>query len=76
MEYSKKIINSLKRLGEGNKILDIDRDLFLPFYPLLRLFGQANSMKEIALSQLTLTRDGYEQFAINPKDIVKLAERF
>lgn len=33
MEYSKKIINSLKRLGEGNKILDIDRDLFLPFYP-------------------------------------------
>ena len=50
--------------------------LFLPFYPLLRLFGQANSMKEIELSQLTLTRDGYEQFAINPKDIVKLAERF
>lgn len=33
MEYSKKIINSLKRLGEGNIILDIDRDLFSPFYP-------------------------------------------
>lgn len=33
MEYSNKIINSLKRLGEGNKILDIDRELFSPFFP-------------------------------------------
>ena len=49
---------------------------FLPFYPLLRLLGQANSMKEIALSQLVLTRDGYDKFAISPKDIVELAKRF
>lgn len=48
---------------------------FLPLYPLLRLLGQANSMKEIALSQLTLTRDGYNKFAIDPKDITKLAKK-
>ena len=49
-------------VGEGN--------------PLIRLMGQANSMREIALSMLTLTRDGYDKFAISPKDITKLAKRF
>ena len=33
IEYSEKIVNSLKRLREGNKILDIDWELFSPFYP-------------------------------------------
>lgn len=37
--------------------------------------GQANSMKEIAQSMLTLTRDGYDKFAISQKDIVKLARQ-
>ena len=45
-------------------------------HPLFRLLGQANSMKEIALSQLVLARDGYDKFAISPKDIVKYAKRF
>ena len=67
---------AMMKWAKGQKHIQTMQYLFLPFYPLLRLFGQANSMKEIALSQLTLTRDGYEQFAINPKDIVKLAERF
>lgn len=67
---------AIMKWAKGQKQIQTMQYLFLPFYPLLRLFGQANSMKEIALSQLTLTRDGYEQFAINPKDIVKLAERF
>ncbi len=67
---------AIMKWAKGQKHIQTMQYLFLPFYPLLRLFGQANSMKEIALSQLTLTRDGYEQFAINPKDIVKLAERF
>lgn len=67
---------AIMKWAKGQKHIQTMQYLFLPFYPLLRLLGQANSMKEIALSQLTLTRDGYEQFAINPKDIVKLAERF
>jgi len=67
---------AMMKWAKGQKHIQTMQYLFLPLYPLLRLFGQANSMKEIALSQLTLTRDGYEQFAINPKDIVKLAERF
>lgn len=67
---------AIMKWAKGQKHIQTMQYLFLPFYPLLRLFSQANSMKEIALSQLTLTRDGYEQFAINPKDIVKLAERF
>lgn len=67
---------AIMKWAKGQKHIQTMQYLFLPFYPLLRLFGQANSMKEIALSQLTLTRDGYEQFAINPKDIVKLAKRF
>lgn len=67
---------AMMKWAKGQKHIQTMQYLFLPFYPLLRLFGQANSMKEIALSQLTLTRDGYEQFAINPKDIVKLAQRF
>lgn len=67
---------AMMKWAKGQKHIQSMQYLFLPFYPLLRLFGQANSMKEIALSQLTLTRDGYEQFAINPKDIVKLAKRF
>lgn len=67
---------AMMKWAKGQKHIQTMQYLFLPFYPLLRLFGQANSMKEIALSQLTLTRDGYEQFAINPKDIVKLAKRF
>lgn len=33
MDDSKEMIYSLKRLGEGNKILDIDKELFSSFYP-------------------------------------------
>ena len=50
--------------------------LFFPFYPLMRLMGQANNMKEIALSMLTLTRDGYHKFGIDPKDITELAKNY
>ena len=32
-------------------------------------------MTEVAHSMLTCTRDGYPQFAINPRDITKLAEQ-
>ena len=49
---------------------------FLPFYPLFRLLGQGNSMKEIALSMLTLVRDGHDKLAITPKDIIELAKKY
>ena len=67
---------AIMKWAKGQKHIQTMQYFFLPFYPLLRLLGQANSMKEIALSQLVLTRDGYDKFAISPKDIVKLAKRF
>ena len=33
-------------------------------------------MKEIALSLLVLARDGYHKFAIEAKDITKLAKKY
>jgi len=42
---------------------------------LMRLCGLANNMTEVAHSMLTCTRDGYPQFAINPRDITKLAKQ-
>ena len=62
--------------AKGQKHVQKMQYAFIPFYPLLRLMGQANSMREIALSQLVLTRDGYDKFAIDPKDITKLAKNF
>ena len=67
---------AIMKWAKGQKRIQTMQYFFLPFYPLLRLLGQANSMKEIALSQLVLTRDGYDKFAISPKDIVELAKRF
>ena len=62
--------------AKGQKHIQTMQYAFIPFYPLLRLMGQGNNMKEIALSQLVLARDGYHKFAINPKDIKELARRF
>jgi hypothetical protein len=38
--------------------------------------SHANNMREIALSQLVLARDGFEKFAVSPKDISSLAKKF
>ena len=67
---------AIMKWAKGQKHIQAMQYLFLPFYPVLRLLGQANSMKEIAISQLVLTRDGYDKFAIAPRDIVELAKRF
>lgn len=67
---------AIMKWSKGQKHIQTMQYLILPFYPLLRLIGQANSMKEVALSMLTLTRDGYEKFAIAPKDITILAKKF
>ena len=67
---------AIMKWAKGQKHIQTMQYFFLPLYPLIRLMGQGNSMKEIALSMLTLTRDGYDKFAISPKDITKLAKRF
>ena len=67
---------AIMKWAKGQKHIQTMQYFMLPFYPLARLFGQANSMKEIALSMLTLARDGYDKFAIDPIDIVKLAKQY
>ncbi len=48
---------------------------YICFYPLMRLCGLANNMTEVAHSMLACTRDGYPHYAINPRDITKLAKQ-
>lgn len=67
---------AIMKWAKGQKRIQKMQYLFLPFYPLMRLMGQANNMKEIALSMLTLTRNGYHKFAIDPKDITQLTKNF
>ena len=67
---------ALMRWTKGQKHIQKMQYVFILFYPLMRLFGQANNMKEIALSQLVLAHDGYHKFAIETKDITKLAKKY
>ena len=67
---------AVMKWAKGQQHVQTMQYFFLPLYPLIRLMGQANNMREIALSMLTLARDGYHQFAIGPKDITKLAKSF
>ena len=67
---------AIMRWAKGQKHIQTMQYFFLPFYPLFRLMGQGNSMKEIALSMLTLVRDGYDKLAITPKDIIELAKKY
>lgn len=67
---------AIMKWAKGQKHIQAMQYFFLPFYPLLRLMGQANSMKEVALAQLALSSNGYNKFAINPKDITALAKRY
>ncbi|MBR1798469.1 MAG: NAD-dependent epimerase/dehydratase family protein [Bacteroidales bacterium] len=67
---------AIMKWAKGQKHIQTMQYLFRPLYPLIRLMGQGNSMKEIALSQLVLVRDGYDKFVINPKDIIELTKKF
>jgi uncharacterized protein YbjT (DUF2867 family) len=67
---------AIMKWSKGQKHIQTMQYFFLPFYPVLRLLGQANNMREIALSQLALVRDGFEKFAVSPKDISSLAKLF
>lgn len=67
---------ALMRWAKGQKRMQAMQYVYILFYPLARLMGQSNNMREIALSQLVLARDGYHKFVINPKDIIKLAKAY
>jgi len=67
---------AIMKWSKGQKHIQTMQYFFLPFYPVLRLLGQANNMREIARSQLALVRDGFEKFAVSPKDISSLAKKF
>ena len=67
---------AIMKWAKGQKHIQTMQYFFLPFYPLFRLLGQGNSMKEIALSMLTLVRDGHDKLAITPKDIIELAKKY
>ena len=67
---------ALMRWAKGQVRMQKMQYAFFVFYPLMRLCGLANNMTEVALSMLACTRDGYTQFAINPRDITRLAKSF
>lgn len=67
---------ALMRWAKGQVRMQKMQYAFFVFYPLMRLCGLANNMTEVALSMLACTRDGYAQFAINPRDITRLAKLF
>ena len=67
---------ALMRWAKGQVRMQKMQYAFFVFYPLMRLCGLANNMTEVALSMLACTRDGYTQFAINPRDITRLAKLF
>ncbi len=67
---------ALMRWAKGQVRMQKMQYAFFVFYPLMRLCGLANNMTEVALSMLACTRDGYAQFAVNPRDITRLAKSF
>ena len=67
---------ALMRWAKGQVRMQKMQYAFFVFYPLMRLCGLANNMTEVARSMLACTRDGYTQFAINPRDITRLAKSF
>ena len=67
---------AIMKWAKGQQRIQPMQRLFRPFYPLLHLIGQANTMQEVALAMLALARDGYSRFAIAPRDITRLARQF
>ncbi len=67
---------ALMRWAKGQVRMQKMQYAFFVFYPLMRLCGLANNMTEVARSMLACTRDGYARFAINPRDITRLAKLF
>ena len=59
----------------GQKRIQAMQYLFVLFYPLMRLFGQSNTMREVANSMIACSRYGYERFNVEGKDIRLLAKK-
>ena len=68
---------ALMRWAKGQRGTKMQRMqyAYICFYPLMRLCGLANNMTEVAHSMLACTRDGYPHYAINHRDITKLAKQ-
>ena len=47
---------------------------FILFFPIMRLFGGANTMKEVALSMIVCSQNGYKKFAVCGRDIARLTK--
>jgi len=63
------------RWAKGQRRIQSMQYFFIPFYPIARLLGGANSMTQVARSMLTCTRDGFSKPAVNARDIVRLARQ-
>lgn len=61
--------------AKGQKHIQAVQYLFIAFYPLMRMFGQGNSLREVAHSMIVCSRDGYLKTAIEGKDITALAKQ-
>ena len=61
------------RWAKGQRRIQTMQYFFIPFYPIMRLFGGGNSMTEVAHSMLVCTRDGFAKPAVTARDIVRLA---
>ena len=62
------------RWAKGQRHIQKMQYWFIPFYPITRLLGGANSMTEMALSMIACSRNGYSKSAIGPRDITRLAK--
>ena len=62
------------RWAQGQRRIQKMQYWFIPFYPITRLFGGANSMTEVALSMIACSRNGYSKSAIGPRDNTRLAK--
>lgn len=67
---------ALMRWAKGQIRIQKMQYVFLLFYPLMRLFGMANSMTEVAHSMLECTKNGYKRAAVEGKDIRILAKAY
>lgn len=61
--------------SKGQKHIQAVQYLFVTLYPLMRLMGQGNTLREVAHSMLVCTRDGFPQPFVNSSDITKLAKK-
>lgn len=64
------------RWAKGQLRIQTIQYFFIPFYPIMRLYGGGNSMTEVAHSMLACTRDGFDKPAVSARDIVRLARDF